>query len=186
MKIIAGLGNPGSKYRRTRHNLGFEVVDGVAAHLNVAIDRDKHKGLWTPATHQGEKLMLVKPQTYMNLSGECIAALARNKVFDPEDVLVVVDDVNLPLGKLRFRAGGSAGGHNGLKSVIERLGTKEFHRLRLGVGDERQGPGLADHVLSKFRPEERKGVQELTERAITAALCWAVHGIERAMNACNG
>jgi PTH1 family peptidyl-tRNA hydrolase len=122
----------------------------------------------------------VKPMTFMNLSGNCLAAVSRNKIQSPADLLVVVDDINLKLGKLRFRAGGSAGGHNGLKSAIERLGTKDFHRLRLGVGDERSGSDLSEHVLSGFRPEEKATVDEMILQGMEAALCWAGHGIEEA------
>ncbi len=185
VKIIAGLGNPGARYRRTRHNLGFEVLDALAARLGTGFLREKHEGLLAEATHCGERLLLVKPQTFMNRSGNCLAAVARNKIDAPGRLLVVVDDVHLPLGRLRVRADGSAGGHNGLKSIIERLGTQDFPRLRLGVGDERDTGDLADHVLSKFRPDERADVEALREQAVEAALMWVSEGIERTMNAFN-
>lgn len=185
MKLIAGLGNPGARYARTRHNLGFDVLDSLAQRLGCAFDREKHQGLIAETMEAGEKVMLVKPQTFMNLSGDCVAALARNKIFDPADILVVVDDINLPLGRVRLRMDGSAGGHNGLKSLIERLGTKDFHRLRLGVGDERKSAKLADHVLSKFHPDEFETVTEMSKRAEDAILLWIKEGGTAAMNAYN-
>jgi PTH1 family peptidyl-tRNA hydrolase len=185
MKMIAGLGNPGPRYKNTRHNLGFMVLDGVAERLGVGLDREKYQGLLAEAVHAGNRMLLVKPLTFMNLSGACIAEAARNKVFDATDLLVVVDDINLPLGKLRFRPGGSAGGHNGLKSVIERLGSDAFHRLRLGVGANKPGDNLVDHVLSRFAPEEWPEVNAMVAEAVDAALCWAADGIQAAMNRYN-
>lgn len=185
MKIIAGLGNPGAGYRNTRHNLGFLLLDQLAARLNASFDREKHHGLQAQARHGSEKLLLVKPQTFMNRSGDCLANVCRNTIFDPADLLVVVDDVNLALGRIRFRAGGSAGGHNGLKSIIERLGSPEFHRMRMGVGDDRKSGDLADHVLSTFQPDERPAVESMLERGVEAALAWIDGGIERAMNGYN-
>ena len=185
MKMIAGLGNPGPRYKNTRHNLGFMVLDGVAERLHAALDREKHQGLVAEAVHAGARVILVKPLTFMNLSGACIAETARNKVFDATDLLVVVDDVNLPLGRLRFRPGGSAGGHNGLKSVMERFGSDAFHRLRLGVGATRPGENLVDHVLSRFAPDEWPEVNAMVSKAVDAALCWAADGMQTAMNRYN-
>lgn len=181
MKIITGLGNPGPRYQNTRHNLGFEVLDRLAARMSAAFSREKHKGLLAEAAHEYRRVLLVKPQTFMNNSGACVAPLMRSANCEPEELLVIADDVNLPLGKLRFRAGGSAGGHKGLKSIIERTGGGTFHRLRLGVGDNRNSDDLADHVLSRFPPEERAEADETAERAVGAALCWMAEGIERAM-----
>lgn len=180
MKIIVGLGNPGPKYRNSRHNVGFRVVEAVAEHLGAGSFREKYSGEIVEVAHEGERLLLVKPMMYMNNSGNCIAAVARNKIQSPEDLLIVVDDVNLALAKLRLRAGGSAGGHNGLKSAIERLGTDAFHRLRLGVGDDRGGADLSEHVLSSFRPEEQPKVDEMICAALQATLCWACSGIAEA------
>ncbi|MCF6283741.1 MAG: aminoacyl-tRNA hydrolase [Candidatus Hydrogenedentes bacterium] len=185
MKIIAGLGNPGPGYKNTRHNLGFMVLDRIAEAVGVAFDREKHQGLLAQATYRGEKLLLVKPKTYMNCSGDCIARVSRNAIYDPADLLVVVDDINLPLGKIRLRAGGGAGGHNGLKSIIERFGSRDYHRMRMGVGDDRRSSDLADHVLSKFMPEERDEVELLIGRGVDAALLWSVEGIASAMSAFN-
>lgn len=185
MKIIAGLGNPGTKYRHTRHNLGFMVLDALCGRLNAKFDRAKHQGVLAEAVYGSERLLLVKPETYMNLSGECLAAVVRNKIQTPADLLVVVDEVHLPLGQLRLRADGSAGGHNGLKSIIERLGTREFPRLRMGVGDTRGSSDLSGYVLSKFRPEEWDTVNDLVARGVDAALLWVSHGAEQAMNTIN-
>lgn len=185
LKLIVGLGNPGPGYANTRHNLGFMAVDALAGRLGARFDKEKHQGLLAEARHKTHSLLLLKPQTFMNLSGNCVAQVARNKIFDPADVLVVTDDIHLPLGRLRLRAGGSAGGHNGLKSIIERLGTQDFHRMRMGVGDNREGKDLADHVLAKLRPEERPAVEEACERAVEGILMWLELGLEAAMNKIN-
>lgn len=186
MRIIAGLGNPGPGYRNTRHNLGFLLLDRLAEKLSVSFGKEKHQGLLAPAVWRGEKLLLVKPRTFMNRSGDCIARVVRNTIFDPAHLLVAVDDINLPLGRLRFRAGGSAGGHNGLKSIIERTGSREFHRMRMGVGDDRQSADLAGHVLSTFSPGERAAVEAMLDRSTEAVFTWLEHGIEQAMNDFNG
>jgi len=183
--MIVGLGNPGPKYEFTRHNLGFLALDTLAVKLNTRFAREKHDGLMAEAVYRGEKLLLVKPMTFMNLSGECVAKAARNKVHEPADVLVVVDDVHLPLGRLRFRGGGSAGGHNGLKSIIERLGTPAFHRMRMGVGNTGTDAGLADHVLAKFKPDEYEAVAEMRERGTEGILVWIAEGLDAAMNRFN-
>lgn len=185
VKIIAGLGNPGAQYARTRHNLGFEVVDELARRLSVRLDREKHQGKFAEAVYERQKLLLVEPMTFMNRSGDCLAALARNKVQSPADILVVVDEVNLPLGRIRLRAEGSAGGHNGLKSIVERLGTQDFPRLRMGVGDSRAAGDLSEHVLGKFRPEEFASVREMIERSVDAVLCWVSEGLGPAMTRFN-
>jgi PTH1 family peptidyl-tRNA hydrolase len=185
MKIVAGLGNPGPRYRNTRHNLGFLLLDRLAERLQVRFDKEKHQGMIAQGLNEGQKVILVKPQTFMNRSGDCLAAVCRNVIFDPADLLVVVDDINLPLGRIRFRAGGSAGGHNGLKSIIERLGSPEFHRMRMGVGDERKTPELAGHVLSTFLPEERGAVEDMLDRGTGAVLTWLSGGIGPAMNEYN-
>jgi PTH1 family peptidyl-tRNA hydrolase len=184
VKVIVGLGNPGPKYRNTRHNLGFVVLDLLAEQLRVASAREKSGGLVSEGLHVGERVMLVKPLTFMNRSGDCVAPLVRNKVDSLEDVLVITDDVNLPLGKLRLRPGGSAGGHNGLKSLIERLGSQEFPRVRMGVGQS-GGRELADHVLSRFHPDEGPEVDRMVKLAAEAALCFVAQGIEKAMNQFN-
>lgn len=185
MKVIVGLGNPGPQYRWTRHNLGFHVLEKLAADLGAEFNKEKHQGLMAEAGLGGQRLLLIMPLTYMNRSGDCVAPAVRNKAQGPEEVLVVTDDINLPVGRMRIRAGGSAGGHNGLKSLIERLGTDAFPRLRLGVGDDRASGDLSDHVLSRFRPDEKAAVEAMVGRAVDAAILWAEHGVERAMNEYN-
>ena len=185
MKVIVGLGNPGPRYKNTRHNLGFMVLDALAARLGVGFDTEKHQGLMATATHDGQKLLLIKPLTFMNLSGNCVAPAVKNKVDAPGAVLVVVDEVQLPLGRVRLRAEGSAGGHNGLKSLIERLGTQAFPRLRMGVGDKEHAGNLSEHVLGSFHPDEYAAVREMVEKGVEASLLWAVEGVEKAMNVYN-
>lgn len=184
MKLIVGLGNPGPRYRNTRHNVGYKAVELLASRLGTSFDREKHESLMAEAVHCGEKLLLLKPLTFMNNSGISVAQAARNKVREPGDILVLVDDVNLPLGRIRVRAGGSAGGHNGLKSLIEHLGTDQFPRVRMGVG-ESEDAVLRDHVLGTFRPEERGAVDQMIGQAADAAVLFVESGIDAAMNAHN-
>lgn len=184
MKVIAGLGNPGLRYRNTRHNAGFKAVDRMAEKLNAEFAREKYRAILADAEWKGERLLLMKPMTFMNLSGESIARAIRYNNVELCDLLVVVDDVNLGLGRLRLRLGGSAGGHNGLKSIIDRLGTDEFPRLRIGVGQSR-GAVLRDHVLSTFAPDEKPVAEKTAARAAEAALCFIEFGIKKAMNEFN-
>lgn len=184
MKLIVGLGNPGPAYRDTRHNVGFMALDRVAADLNASFDREKYKGLIARVTAEGQQIMLLKPMTFMNVSGESVALAARNRVNDPEDLLVVYDDVELPLGSIRIRAQGSAGTHNGIKSVLERMGTDNVPRLRMGVGKDK-GSDLSDHVLGKFTPDERKPVEDMVARASEAIACYLRSGLPEAMNTYN-
>lgn len=185
-KLVAGLGNPGPRYERTRHNLGFMALDILAALLDVSLDRQKNEGWYAETTVGDERVMLVKPLTYMNRSGSCIAACCRNRITDFSQVLIIVDDVNLPLGRMRLRPGGSDGGHNGLKSVAERLGTSGFPRLRLGVGRQTDERELAAYVLSRFTLEEWPIAQSLAKTGAEAARCWLTDGILEAMNRYNG
>lgn len=184
MKVIAGLGNPGPRYRNTRHNAGFTAVDRVAEKLNAEVAREKYRALIAETEWKGERLLLIKPMTYMNLSGESVARAVRYNNVELCDLLVVVDDVNLELGRLRLRPAGSAGGHNGLRSIIEHLGTDEFPRLRIGVGQSR-GAVLRDHVLSTFAPDEKPVAEKAAARAADAALCFVEFGIDKAMNEFN-
>jgi peptidyl-tRNA hydrolase, PTH1 family len=183
VKLVVGLGNPGSKYRDTRHNVGFWVVDALAArwHLQDAW-RERDEALFVK---QPGGSVLVKPLTFMNLSGFAVSRLRQFFQVEPQDLFVVVDEVALPLGRLRARARGSAGGHNGLKSVIEQLGTTEFPRLRIGVGRGDDRRDLADHVLSKFDADERDTIEAATLRAADAAEMFISEGIERVMNTFN-
>ena len=187
IRLIAGLGNPGPKYKDTRHNIGFTILDRVACALGVGFEREKFRGLVAEARHGVGKIVLLKPLTFMNVSGESVALAARNQVDGPEEILIVYDDAELPLGRLRLRTGGSGGTHNGMKSVIERVGTRDIPRLRAGVGaGEFGGEGLAPHVLGKFRPDERALVEEMTERAARAVLACLEDGLDSAMNEFNG
>ena len=187
MKLIVGLGNPGREYRDTRHNVGFMVVDESARrhNLTLAMAPSQIPDAMIAKKFGDEALLVAKPLTFMNNSGEAVAALVRYYDVAIGDLLIVVDEVALPFGRLRARARGSAGGHNGLKSVIGRLGTTEFARLRLGVGRGDSRRDLADHVLSKFEADEQSALGEFITRAADAAEMFAAEGIEKVMNTYN-
>jgi PTH1 family peptidyl-tRNA hydrolase len=184
MKLIVGLGNPGPKYAGTRHNVGFDVVDYLAAGPGCAPFREKFEALVAEMKEGDETVLLVKPLTFMNLSGRAVRAILDFYKVPVENVLVICDDFNLPLGKLRARVKGSHGGQNGLRNVQEQLGTDAYTRLRIGVG----APAVdaVDHVLSKFKPGERAAVEDAVANAARAALTWMRHGAEVAMNKFNG
>ena len=186
MKLIVGLGNPGPEYRDTRHNVGFMVVDALAGRWRVADGwREKFAALHVKTMCGSEPVILAKPLTFMNLSGQAVAALAGFYKIGPADVLVVTDDAALPLGRLRARRDGGAGGHNGLKSIIQHLATQAFPRMRVGVGRGGDGRDLADHVLGRFEAAERDTVTAAVLRAADAAEMFVSDGIERVMNAFN-
>jgi PTH1 family peptidyl-tRNA hydrolase len=185
VKAIVGLGNPGSQYKGTRHNVGFDVVDEIARRGAVTFESAPAQALIARWRRPEEAVLLVKPLTFMNLSGQAIGELARYFKIEIVDLIVVVDEVQLPLGKLRARQRGSAGGHNGLKSVIAHLGD-EFARLRLGVGRGGDQRNLADHVLARFDKDEVAEVERMTTRAADAAEMFVTSGIEAVMNAFNG
>jgi PTH1 family peptidyl-tRNA hydrolase len=187
MRLIVGLGNPGREYRETRHNVGFMVADEIAKRhgLTLAIAPSQVPDSFIAKKFGADPFLIGKPLTFMNRSGDAVAALAHYYDIVPADLLVVVDEVALPFGRLRARARGSAGGHNGLKSVIERLGTTEFPRLRLGVGRGDTRRDLADHVLSKFEADEQSALGEFITRAADAAEMFAAEGIAKVMNAYN-
>ncbi len=187
MRLIVGLGNPGREYRETRHNVGFRVADEIAKRhgLTLAMAPSQVPDAFIAKKFGAEPFLIGKPLTFMNRSGDAVAALAHYYDIVAADLLVVVDEVALPFGRLRARARGSAGGHNGLKSVIERLGTTEFPRLRLGVGRGDTRRDLADHVLSKFEADEQSALEEFITRAADAAEMFAAEGIEKMMNAYN-
>lgn len=187
MKLIVGLGNPGREYRETRHNVGYMVVDEIARRHGIgwAAGPSQIAETLVGKKFGAEPLMLAKPLTYMNLSGDVVAGLTRYFDIAHEDLFVVVDEAALPFGRLRARARGSAGGHNGLKSVIERLGTTDFPRLRLGVGRGDGRRDLADHVLAKFERGEQAELETLIARAADAAEMFAAEGISKVMNAYN-
>jgi PTH1 family peptidyl-tRNA hydrolase len=183
MKLIVGLGNPGRKYDGTRHNVGFEVVDSVVARQNLQWESAPAEALiarWRPA-----QVLVAKPLTFMNLSGYAVGELLRYFKIGLPDLLVIVDEVQLELGRLRARARGSAGGHNGLRSLVEQLGTQEFARLRVGVGRGDARRDLADHVLATFEPDERAVAADAVQRAADAAELFAAEGIAPVMNRFN-
>ncbi|MEZ5421295.1 MAG: aminoacyl-tRNA hydrolase [Vicinamibacterales bacterium] len=185
MKLLVGLGNPGAKYANTRHNIGFRVIDALARRWSVDQWREQHQALVARVREGDEPVLLAKPLTFMNLSGESVAGLAGFYKIDVPDVLVVLDEVALPLGRLRAGRGGSAGGHNGLKSIIGRFGTPEVPRLRIGVGRGDARRDLADHVLGSFAEDEREEVEAAVLRAADASVMFVTDGIERVMNAFN-
>lgn len=183
MKVIVGLGNPGPKYAGTRHNVGFEVIDSLAAGPGCSMFREKFEAFVAELKEGDETVLLVKPLTFMNLSGRAVRAVLDFYKLAVEDVLVVCDDFNLPLGKLRIRAKGSHGGQNGLRNIQEQLGTDAYARLRIGVGEP--GHDAVDHVLSKFKPGERATVDDAVAAAAQACLVWVRRGTEAAMNQFN-
>lgn len=187
MKLVAGLGNPGSEYEGTRHNVGFEVVELLARRHGAAFDSaDLNRDAWTAKWRRPEEpVLLAKPLTFMNLSGRSIQQLLHFYKIEVPDLLVVCDDVNLPLGRLRARATGSEGGHNGLRSVAETLGSIEYARLRIGVGRGDLRRDLADHVLAKFERVEQPVIEDAIARAADAVEMWITDGLPRMMNTFN-
>ncbi len=185
-KLIVGLGNPGKEYERTRHNIGFAVVDAFARQHGIVVTKRDGQALVGDGRVGEARVFLMKPQTFMNLSGQPVAAFLRQKPLALADILVVTDDIALPVGKLRLRAEGSAGGHNGLKSLIAHLHGQAFPRLRFGVGAPRDPSVQIDFVLGQFSRAEQREVDETTERAVEALEVWLAEGIERAMNQFNG
>ena len=185
--IVVGLGNPGAKYDNTRHNAGFRALEGYCARSGQKIDRMKFKALAGEGMLGGKRVLFLKPQTFMNLSGEAVGEAARFYKLPPERVLVITDDVSLPVGKLRIRKGGSAGGHNGLKSIIQHLGTDQFPRIKVGVGQKPHPDyDMADWVLSKFAGEDLKTITEAIRKAADAVECLIQEGPDKAMNRFNG
>jgi PTH1 family peptidyl-tRNA hydrolase len=186
MKLLVGLGNPGREYRDTRHNIGFMVVDALAERWRVDDQwRERFDALLIKHLVGEQQVIAAKPLTFMNLSGQAVQAIAGFYKIEPADVLVIVDEAALPLGRLRARRDGSAGGHNGLKSLIQHLGTQAFPRLRVGVGRGGNGRDLSDHVLGRFEPGERDTVLAAVLRAADASEMFIADGIERVMNAFN-
>lgn len=185
MYIIAGLGNPGKEYMGTRHNAGFSCIDELADKYNINVDTLKFKGMIGKGVIGGEKVILVKPMTYMNNSGECIREVMDYFKVDIEDLLVIFDDISLEPGRLRIRAKGSAGGHNGIKSIIKHLGSEQFKRIKFGVGDKPKGWDLADWVLGHFPTELYQQLRTGNENACKAVECILTEGIESAMNKFN-
>ena len=187
MKVIVGLGNPGKKYDNTRHNIGFEALDYIADKEGININTGKYKALIGTGYMGGEKVLLVKPQTFMNLSGESVAELLHYYKIDPEEELIIIyDDIALAPGKLRVRAKGSAGGHNGIKNIIAHLGTQQFSRIRIGVGEKPAGWDLADYVLGRFPAEEEPTIRTALEQTVKACETILTDSVEAAMNQFNG
>lgn len=180
--MIIGLGNPGPRYAGTRHNVGFAVVDLVAEATDAALTRDRANALVGWTTLAGRRTGLVKPMTYMNRSGDAVRALLQQHDLTPGDLLVVYDDLHLPTGAVRLRPGGSAGGHNGVQSLIDRLGTDAFPRLRVGIGGDVPKGGQVDYVLSGFRDDEQDALTEALDEAVAAVRTFVADGIEAAMN----
>ena len=184
--LVVGLGNPGDEYENTRHNVGFLVAEELGERGNFPIQRLKFKALTNTAAIGGQGALVMKPVTYMNLSGEAVGEAARFYKLDPAHVLVVSDDVDLPLGKLRIRTGGSAGGHNGLKSIIQHLGSDQFPRLKVGVGGKPHPDyDMADWVLGKLQGEDKKVMDQAVKRAADAVECLLRDGPQKAMNRFN-
>lgn len=161
MKLIVGLGNPGKQYEKTRHNIGFEVIDKLSERLSIPLDQAKFKGLYGIGHSHGEKVLLLKPLTYMNLSGESIRSIMDYYDIDLEDLIVIYDDMDLPVGKIRLRQKGSAGGHNGVKSTIAHIGSQQFNRIRVGINRPTNGQSITDYVLGKFTKEEMAMIDEV-------------------------
>lgn len=185
MKLIVGLGNPGAKYAETRHNIGFDVIDDLAKQLGAELTEAKHKGLYGIARKGAEKVILLKPLTYMNLSGESIGEVMRYYDIGTEDVIVVYDDLDLPQGKIRLRQKGSAGGHNGIKSTIAHLGTDQFKRVRVGIGRPDGPVKTVDYVLGKFSSDERVLMNEAVEKSTAACIHAIDHTFIETMNQFN-
>lgn len=172
MKLIIGLGNPGSKYEGTRHNIGFDVVDSLCRKHDISMTEQKFRADYTVWHYKGEKIILVKPYTYMNLSGEALLPLMSYYGVAMDEIVVVYDDLDLEPGRLRLRQNGSSGGHNGIKSVIQMLGDQEFNRIRVGIGRSKVGRKVVDHVLERFDLEERIDVDRAIDQAVDALEYW--------------
>lgn len=184
--IIVGLGNPGLTYEKTRHNVGFRCIDELSRAEQIPCDRAKFQAQFGLGEIAGKRCLLLKPQTFMNNSGEAVAAAMRFYKLEPRQLLVISDDISLPVGRLRIRQKGSAGGHNGLKSIIALLGTDTFARVKIGVGQKPHPDyDLADWVLGKFPPAEEKAVSEVLQKAAEAVTCYVKNGAEAAMSRYN-
>jgi PTH1 family peptidyl-tRNA hydrolase len=185
MKLIVGLGNPGREYELTRHNIGFMAIDELAKRWNISLNEQKFKGVFGAGFVNGEKVILLKPLTYMNLSGESIRSLMDYYKIDVEDFVVMYDDLDIPVGKLRLRMKGSAGGHNGVKSTISHLGTQEFQRIRMGIDRPKNGMKVVDYVLGRFTSEEIPNVNHSIEKAADACEEWLNKPFLQIMNTFN-
>ncbi|GAK13895.1 LOW QUALITY PROTEIN: peptidyl-tRNA hydrolase [Geomicrobium sp. JCM 19039] len=186
MKLIAGLGNPGLKYTKTRHNVGFMAVNDLAAAWNIKLkSHTAFRGEYNEINVNGEKVALLKPLTFMNRSGESIKAVMDFYKLSPEDLLVVYDDLDLPGGTVKFRKSGGHGGHNGIRSIIDHLGTKEFNRARMGISRPPEGVQVVNYVLSKFSKEEKSSIEEAKQIVVQASKTWSENDFDRVMNSHN-
>lgn len=185
MKIIAGLGNPTAKYEGTRHNVGFMAIDKIAQKYGISIDTKKHRALIGKGVIAGQKVILAKPQTFMNLSGDSIQQIAAYYKVEPEDILIIFDDISLDVGRIRIRKKGSAGGHNGIKSIIACLNSSDFPRIKIGVGDKKPGQDLASHVLGSIPKADRELMDDAILKAEDAVELIVAGEIEQAMNLYN-
>lgn len=182
MYLIAGLGNPTKEYDKTRHNVGFSIIDVLADQYRIDVSEKKHKALCGRGAIEGQKVILVKPQTFMNLSGESIREVVDYYKIEAEDIIIIYDDISLEPGQLRIRLKGSAGGHNGIKNIIAHLGSQEFPRIKVGVGAKPPRMDLADYVLSRFSKEEQPLMEDAFKEAAEAAVMMMTEGAEKAMN----
>lgn len=185
MKLIVGLGNPGPRYKDTRHNVGYRVAQRLADTLDIKLSHKRFQAIFGEAVTEGMRLIIAKPAAYMNSSGTAVFELMRNKKVALEDLLVVCDDAALSTGALRIKSKGSSGGHKGLESIVQSLGSWDFARLRIGIGRRPADDTLADYVLGEFAGHEKKAIEEAVEEASTAAKAWAARGIDYAMNKFN-
>lgn len=185
MYIIVGLGNPTKEYDGSRHNIGFAVIDEIARQNNISMDGKKHKAIYGKGQIEGIKVILAKPQTYMNLSGESIRAMIDFYKIREEELIVIYDDISLDVGQLRIRKKGSAGGHNGIKSIISHLGSQEFNRIKIGIGDKPKGYQLANYVLGRFAKEEKPYIEKAIIMGAEATKWMVTKDVESAMNAYN-
>lgn len=185
MHLIVGLGNPTKQYEGTRHNVGFETIDRIAAENHIPVEEKKHKALYGSGYIEGEKVILAKPQTFMNLSGESVRELSDYYKIPAENIIVIYDDISLDVGQLRIREKGSAGGHNGIKNIILHLGTDVFPRIKVGVGEKPKGWDLADYVLGRYSAEDRKIIDEAQKEAAEAVKLMVMDDVRGAMNRYN-
>ncbi len=185
MYLIAGLGNPSKTYEGTRHNVGFSMIDVIGSKFDIDVTTKKHKALVGRGVIDGMRVILAKPQTYMNLSGESIREIADFYKIEPENIIIIYDDISLDVGQLRIRKKGSAGGHNGVKNIIAHLGTQEFPRIKVGIGNKPEGWDLADYVLSRYSKAEQEALEEAAEGVVGALKLMLADDIDGAMNRYN-
>lgn len=185
MKLIVGLGNPGKQYDKTRHNIGFDVIDYLSESYSIPLDKAKFKGMFGVGNIAGEKIILLKPLTYMNLSGESIRPIMDYYDIESEDLVVIYDDLDLPVGKVRLRQKGSSGGHNGIKSTIQHVGTEKFNRIRVGIDRPKNGMKVTDYVLGKFTKEEMETLETIIKKCSDACAEWAKEPFLQVMNKYN-